>query len=72
MSDDRYVLPEWLIARLLAGYPHRGDEIHATFRACDPPPAPSTPLRDDLIASRCAELTLPPCRVVRRESRRST
>ena len=54
MSDDRFLLPEWLIARLEAENPELHETIHATFRAFDPP----APLPLDRIAERCAELTL--------------
>ena len=51
---DRFLLPEWLIARLEAECLMSREAIHATFRAFDPP----APLPLDRIAERCAELTL--------------
>ena len=71
MTDDRFLLPEWLIARLEAACPMDREVIRATFRAFDSL-APPAPLPLDRIAERCAELTLPPCHVTRRESRSST
>ena len=72
MTDDRFLLPEWLIARLETENPELHETIHATFRAWDPPLDPPAPLPVDRIAERCAELTLLPCHVTRRESRSST
>ena len=72
MTAARFLLPEWLIARLEAECLMDREAIHATFRALDPPLDPPAPLPVDRIAERCAELTLPPCHVTRRESRSST
>lgn len=58
-GQDRYLLPEWVIARLLADHPDRAGAIHATFQPyAPPPPTPDTPPRVHVIAARCAALTV--------------